>query len=163
MVGDAFFPATTDGLDGTWHVMGLPGEVFVVMYEPPQRGSEYPETTWTLRREGRFAIHEVLQPAFVCPSDKTQLCVSWSPHRQNEEEGSSLTKNNAPEFFCPDEQALPCEQHGYNSEFYVVDPVSTRTVRIGPLERDARPQFAAPATTSQLTVVGHDCTQEIAF
>jgi hypothetical protein len=162
-VGEGFFQATTDGLDGTWHVIGLPSEVFVVMYEPPQRGSEYPDTTWTLRQEGRFAIHEILQPAFVCPSDKTQICVSWSPHRQYEEESPSQTDNTAREFFCPDEQALPCEQHGYNSEFYVVDSVSTRTVRIGPLERVDLPQFTAASTTHQLTVAAPDCTQEISF
>lgn len=164
MVGEGYFQATTDGLDGTWDVVGLPGEVFVVLYEPPQRGSEYPETTWTLRREGRFAIHEVLQPAFVCPSDETQFCVSWSPHLQYEEEDSlPQTDAAAREFFCPDEQALPCAQHGYNSEFYVVDPISTRTVRIGPLERVALPRFAAASSTRPLTVTTSGCTEEISF
>lgn len=163
-VGEGHFRATTDGLDGTWDVVGLPGEVFVVMYNPPQRGSEYPETTWTLRREGRFAIHEVLQPAFVCPSDATQLCVSWSPHVQYEEEDSLSQTDAAPrEFFCPDEQALPCAQRGYNSEFYVVDPISTRTVRIGPLERVDLPRFAAASNTRPLTVTASDCTEEISF
>jgi hypothetical protein len=162
--GAGHFQATTDGLDGTWDVVGLPGEVFVVMNNPPQRGSAYPEPTWTLRREGRFAIHEVLQPAFVCPSDTTQLCVSWSPHVQYEEEdGLPQTDTAAREFFCPDEQALPCSQHGYNSEFYVVDPISTRTVRIGPLERVDLPRFAGASPTRPLTVTASNCAAEISF
>jgi hypothetical protein len=162
-VGEGSFEATTDGLDGTWHVVGLPGDVFVIMYEPPYRGSEYPETTWTIRREGRFAIYRIVQSAFVCPSDTTQLCVSWSPHRQYDEEDLSQTDDKPREFFCPDEKALPCIQQGYNSEFYVVDPSSTRTVRIGPLQRADLPKLTAVSSAAPLTITTAGCSEEISF
>ena len=164
-VGEVSFGASTDGLDGTWHFLGLPNNFFVAMYEPPPRDAVYPPTTWTIKREGPFVIHEVVQPAFVCPTKKDDLCVAWSPRQQEEDDDDTLKKTNTSEptqFFCPDEQALPCVQRGYNSEIYIVNPATAHTLRIGPLREKSLPSVKA-AGAGSVAIRNDSCSEEASF
>lgn len=162
-VGEVAFPASTDDLDGTWHLLMLSDEFFAAMYEPPQRDIVYPPTSWTIRREGRFAIHDVVRPAFVCPTDEAELCVSWNPRQQQEDDESVMAEASEPDdFFCPDERARPCLRQGYNSELYILDPTTSRTVRIGPLEKQDLPSVTA-TPTGRVRVQTATCDEVISF
>lgn len=161
-VGQASFPATTDGLDGNWHILRFPGERFVTMYEPPERNQVYPPTSWTIRREGSLAVHEVVEPAYVCPNSPEEVCVAWSP-REEDTPTDEAGPPNPKKFFCPDAEARQCEQHGFNVESFVVNPQTEERVRLGPISRGAIPRITAGREPGAFTVDMPDCGEEMSF
>jgi hypothetical protein len=66
-------------------------------------------------------------------------------------------------FFCPDEQALPCEQRGYNSEVYVLDPMTGRTLKFGPFEREEVPRVTSRSQAGAVTITAQSCREEASF
>jgi hypothetical protein len=135
-----------DELDGDWHILPFPGGVFTTMYEAPARAPAYPQPTTTLRKEGTFAVREVAWPAFVCPSNPNDLCVSWHP-RDEEPEG----------YFCTDEAALPCVQQGLETELYVMDPLTEHAIKFHYF-RQAQPHVQV--TDRTIHVITDRCDQQ---
>ena len=160
-VGEVSFPGA-DG-DGRWHLIGFPGELFVALYEPPQRDFLYPPMTWTLRKAGAFAVHEALQAAYVCPTSEADHCVAWNPRQ---DEASPADSNADPralptQFFCTDERALPCESRGYTTEVYVLEPNTGRALMFGPFERQEQPTIAARPGSRDITITGSTCRADV--
>jgi len=137
-----------DGLDGTWHFTHVAEGLFVSMYEAPVRDIVHPSPTTTLELHGSYAVRRLSWPAFVCPSDPEGECVSWHP-RNPEATG----------FYCTDEAALECFQQDYGTELFIIDAVKGFASRLGPYERQARPEVFAQSAS--ILVKTPTCSQTV--
>jgi hypothetical protein len=160
-IGESLFGAP-DG-DGRFHLIGFPGNAFVSLFEPGTHEYLYPATSWSLERVGGFAIHGATRAAFVCPTNESDLCVAWNPRMQEETDSEPGVADNAPpnRFFCTDERALECQQHGYDSEVYALDPNSGRTLKFGPFEREDLPVIVAFPDSPTITITTASCRTEL--
>ena len=143
---------------GMWHLLGFAGDVFVALFEPPNRDKVYPPTSWTIEREGPFAVHQVLEAAYVCPTKDDEYCVAWHPGQDEEPPPDPEVLDTTPkEFYCPDAQALPCKPQGYNSEVHVLDPVTGRTFVFGPFKRQPFPKVVADPASRTIRIRTTSC------
>jgi hypothetical protein len=139
-----------DDLDGTWHILPLASSTFVTMYEAPHRMQTYAAGSSSVRAEGSFAVRELTWPAWVCPTNSDDVCVAWHPR-----------KPDAKGLYCTDERALPCVAQGYDTEVFILDPITKSELHFGPFTRQHKPRVQALGR--EILVTTDKCSQRAAL